>query len=404
MTSNEDNEGNPLVQLAIYLISEFLDVAEAIGERCLNVTSDFPCSTVFLGDGTFSVSASTVDNQHYDMAYDATNVSYLRPVLEYIADDFTEVVISSTYHVKMESSQTDRLFTLDVSASFTRDLTTNSIDFDFAHTRSHHVTEADMSDALDRPQFTFLLGILGVAFLLALLTLRYIQSVSVFAREKAAREFRDSRSVFWEKVDPWALFALFSHVTNIVAGALYLTNGMDRAAAVPMTFVVMTVGSASHCLLLTRYLNGKSFSMLIVRVAAKMFVLMVQFLIGCLVLYAGYLILGLCVSAISTAISRIISREQPCCSPSCTGTHLRIGSTNPLIFLTSPESPGSSTGRYGSSSQWVSCTISPFQHLRRSLQEKSPTTRRRRRRSGSEIRELPSRCWTQNKMYTVSIH
>jgi hypothetical protein len=129
---------------------------------------------------------------------------------------------------------------------------------------------------------------------LFVLTIKYITSVVAFANEKAAREFRDFSNVFWQKIDHWALFACFSHTMNAIAGAMYLANGLDRTEAVSSTFVIMAVGSGSHCILLTRYLAQKSFSKLIVRVAANMFVLMVQFLVGCVVLYVAYLILGLC--------------------------------------------------------------------------------------------------------------
>jgi hypothetical protein len=231
-------------QVSIYFITQFLDAAETIGRRCLQVVTDFPCSTQFLSDGFFTMEFIAADQHHVDLTFNEDNISFLRPILDVMIYSFTSMSISSSYSVRMENYAIDRVFILEVNASFLVDPVTHIIRLDFAHTRDHHQLEPQLDDALDRAQLTFPLAIIFGSLLLILLTVKYIYSVSLFVRVKSAKEFRQFHSVFWKKLDLWTL-------------------------------------------------SKNSYRYLIVKVAFKMFKLMCQFLMGCLVIYAAYLMVGI---------------------------------------------------------------------------------------------------------------
>jgi hypothetical protein len=81
---------------------------------------------------------------------------------------------------------------------------------------------------------------------------------------------------------------------SIAACVMYMINGRDITEDVPPILYVLSAATVCHSLLLVRYLQLKPSTMLIVTVFYKSAVKIVQFLVGCLPIYIGFLAFGVC--------------------------------------------------------------------------------------------------------------
>ena len=111
-------------------------------------------------------------------------------------------------------------------------------------------------------------------------------------KEKAERNFQRISAVFWTKYDKWSLFSLFCHTFTVISCILFIIYGHLYTDQLPFTNVLMCLCSSLHCFLLFRYLQQKPSTMIIVNVIFNAALTFLQFLVGCMVVFAAYLILG----------------------------------------------------------------------------------------------------------------
>jgi hypothetical protein len=132
------------------------------------------------------------------------------------------------------------------------------------------------------------------AILSIFLTIKHLVDVYRWAKHKSRDDFSRLRTILVRKLDRWTFFSLFCHSFTFASNILYIFRGTGQESALPPTNVLMAFTSGFHCILLIRYLKQKESTMLIVNVITRSMVKIIAFLVGCLVIFLGYLLLGCC--------------------------------------------------------------------------------------------------------------
>jgi hypothetical protein len=132
------------------------------------------------------------------------------------------------------------------------------------------------------------------AGLALVLTIAHLLQVYRFSQERANRDFQKVSAVLKQKVDRWSVLAVITHIVSMVSNILYMEVVLDHTSDVPVPMALMAVGSCLHCVLLIRYLHANPSTMLIVKVTSKAGIFILQFLVGCGVIWFGYALLGCC--------------------------------------------------------------------------------------------------------------
>lgn len=288
-----DEEGNVPDQVPIYLKPDLLNVVGNISQSFFRFVDEFPCANEFRSDSVFNFTLVTTSGDIHKDFFTESNVSSIVSIVESLMDDMTELTMSCLYIMRMTVNNLDEELDLTLTAHFQLE-DTNILTLDFSHNRISHFPNWYWTNTEDSPFITFPLGIAVAAGLCILVTIYHISSVFQYTKMKARRDFQKHRSVFWQKIDKWALYSLLSHAMTIIASVWYTFEGRNYAASVPVAMVLMSVSCTMHCLLLIRYLREKETTMLIVNVLYHGIKKVVQFLIGCFVICAAYLVFGYC--------------------------------------------------------------------------------------------------------------
>lgn len=274
----------------IYFKQKLLEVTQSTGNRFFSFSKDLPLTHPFYPYDTFDVTIVTIGGQRLDVKFSQRNVTLLTPLVNAFLDSFAQIIMSQQYSLQVSENTVDNRVELEVIGEFTRDTDSDIILVDFYHTR---ITDNKTNDPIIGsigmifPIATIILGAIGI-----ILTLLYTYEVYGFAKEKAERNFQKPVDVFWEKYDKWCFFSLFCHTVTVVSCTLYTLYGFKYEDQLPYTNTLMALSSMFHCFLLIRYLRQKPSTMIIVNVIFSGGVTFLQFLLGCLVIFAGYLVLG----------------------------------------------------------------------------------------------------------------
>lgn len=188
----------------------------------------------------------------------------------------------------------DSQMNLEVAADFTNDPETDTLFLDLSHTRFQEKVDMSPESVLVSLDDTVPLMIVIFNCVQLLLMMRFFYNLSVYARDRASRTGLTFREVLFKKFDGWDLFAVLAYLMSIVACIMYIFVGKNIEEEVPPILYVMACAACLHSLLMIRYLKLKESTMLIMTVFYKSAIKILQFLIGCLPIYLGFLAFGIC--------------------------------------------------------------------------------------------------------------
>jgi hypothetical protein len=278
----------------IYFKDLLLEITTTISKRFFSFADEFPCSVMVTLDSSVSFTMLTLDGQHLQLELTAENVDDLARILTLHIDDFREFSLGAPYETRIDDSTIQTRVNVNVTATFSLSPTTNIVELSILHTRDLDSSSTGFDTKMSNPLITFPLTLLIAAGLALVLTLNHLFQVYRFSQSRAKRDFQKVWDVVTQKVDKWSMLAVLTHVFSIVANSMYMQAGLDHTSDVPAPMVLMAVASGLHCTLLIRYLHANPSTMLIVKVTAKAGVFILQFLVGCAVIWFGYVLLGCC--------------------------------------------------------------------------------------------------------------
>jgi hypothetical protein len=290
----EDNGRYPS-HLPIYFEDHFLNVSLKISDRFFFLPSEFPLtSDIFSRDLGFSLAVTPRTGDPFSLQFFQSNFSILEPFLLDRLDDFRTIALSSSYVIRMVEDTVDRSLDLDVIATLHLDPTTNVVDLDVTHHRTRHGNPIEADSLIYLPSVSLPLGITVCALACILLTVKQFFDLVQYSAARQDRVGAPLSSVLRARLDRWSIYALVTHALSIVASLLYISEGMNHTERVPIVLVIIAIACAMHCLLLIRYLQGMKHTEFIITVAWRAGLLILQFVIGCGIVLAGYVMLGCC--------------------------------------------------------------------------------------------------------------
>jgi hypothetical protein len=292
--SPDDDTGLYPNTIPIYLKDQFITLSLTCAQLLLAMPAEFPCANDFLSDGFIEMRMEFRNSENYTTAFDSNNLTSLPSILSVAIPSITVMTLTTPYTVRQIIKNLDRTFYINVTAMFILDLRTNIFTLDFAHFRDSRRSNIEWEGLFDNGNQTIPLGIALFAALALFLSFIELHATFNFAKTKSVQLFQRAHSIFWRKVDKWTLFGIVVHVLSVFGGALYWINGLDHRTAVPPPLIVIGIAAPLHCILMIRYFEPSSFTRLIVQVAARSAEYFVEFLFGCLIVLAGYLVFGMC--------------------------------------------------------------------------------------------------------------
>ena len=280
----------------IYFKEKFIEIAQSTGDRLFSFPESLPLSSPFTSNDVFNVEVVTIGGEVFDVAFDRENKTLVTPFANAIVDIFAQMIMSMKYRIQVSSvdQEEQRYIEISIIGEFTRDTDSDQIILDFYHTRiPHDENGGSYRTTLDGDlQFIFPFMIIIFGVIAIVLTLFHTREVYYYSKEKAERNFQRISAVFWTKYDKWSLFSLFCHTFTVISCILFIIYGHLYTDQLPFTNVLMCLCSSLHCFLLFRYLQQKPSTMIIVNVIFNAALTFLQFLVGCMVVFAAYLILG----------------------------------------------------------------------------------------------------------------
>lgn len=275
---------------SIYFKSTLLKIANETGQRLFDFPKVFPISVPFYYNEVFDAVLTTENGNVFTMPFSEDNNTLLYSYLLFFLDRISELHLETSY--KLHSTSPDDLLNINVSVVFTLDPNSRYFTMDIQHTRIPRSVRTDSSNINDLlttlPIFLIVLSIIAIV-----LTLNFIYSVHAYAVRKAKNDFVLHKKVFWKKLDKWSIYALITHLCTLIAAIVYIANDQNYDALVPYALVLEGFSSSMHCILLIRYLKQKPSTMIIVNVIVFGGIRITQFLIGCVIIFAGYSIAGI---------------------------------------------------------------------------------------------------------------
>ena len=275
----------------IYFKEQFIEIAQSTGNRLFEFPESLPLAYPFESQDAFYIEVVTIGGEELVVPFTKENLTLVTPFVNAFVDNFAQLVMTMKYTIQLSEDGDNRL-EMSVIGEFTRDTDSDQIILDFYHTRIPHKSDSTTNFMTAHVQSIFPALLILFGLISIILTIVHTQEVYNYVKEKAESNFQRTKTVFWEKYDKWNLFSLVCNVITVVSCVLYIIYGEMFKDQLPFTNVLMGVSSFLHCFLLFRYLRQKPSTMIIVNVIFSAAVTFLQFLVGCMIIFAGYLVLG----------------------------------------------------------------------------------------------------------------
>jgi hypothetical protein len=286
--------GIPVGDGQVYYRRDFESVLNTTCLRFFRFPNAFPIAYPFLAADRGWLTTRLFNGTLASVPFNESSAAAAAASVQPYVETFSTVEAVLGYHIQVTGETHDARLTLTIRASFTHDNDTGTVFMDISHTRVQEKFELTGDMLLVELDFSLpiLIAALNVAGIVGLV--RYVFQMVEFAVVKAADNLGNWRMIFWRKFDKWSFFAFITHALSIAACVLYMIKGRDITQNVPPFLSVFSAATVCHSLLLIRYLQLKDSTMLIVTVFYKSAVKIVQFLVGCLPIYIGFLAFGVC--------------------------------------------------------------------------------------------------------------
>lgn len=293
MAKKNEDEFYPQV-IPLYMTEDFLEAAMRTARNLFAFADSIPFATEFNVSNHVTLDVSHLSGVRLQRNFTGNEMDDLLATLKLTCWDFNEVFLSSIYALSLNIYGLVDELLVSVNASFVLNEATNIIILDFAHTRVDTNPEILWQLGLKSAGLTIPLVIVGLAVVAIVLNIASLVGTWQRARVKAAAKFLHADDVFKEEVDIWVVCAFVAHSLSIIANVYYAMNGTQYESAVPPAMVIMGFAAATNCFLMCRYFKLYPASSVMMNVIWNGSTKVLQFLVGCAFLYAGYIVMGCC--------------------------------------------------------------------------------------------------------------
>ena len=277
----------------IYFKNDLMEIVTDIAERFFTFGSSFPYRWPFYSESGISAAITTISGYELDTTFGMNNLSLVVKFIEPLIDVLKHIEFSMTYHIQEIKGNYDQRIELIVSAVFELDHQTGVMTVDMFHNKFPKQSEVDFNNLLtDTSLLPLVIAIM--VFICLVVRTNQVCRIWSYSKVKADTNFMNPFLVFWHGTGPWTVFAFLSHILSFIACVTYFAIGAHLNSDLPISLVLMAFATFFHSFLLIRYLQQKPSTMIVVNVIFHGGVSMILFMTGCIIIFAGYLVLGTC--------------------------------------------------------------------------------------------------------------
>lgn len=284
----------------IYFKKQFLDISNTTAYKFFEITKVLPTKFPFTSVGNLQAEILTIGGGTLITEYTEENVSKFSDITKSLITVFSQITLSMKYNIEEIIEDNSRDIKLTIFGQFTRDTDSDQVNLDFFHTSEPISEQFRFRDIWSKNQTILPLAVSICSSIVVILTISNLYTSYRFALEKEKKNY-DIKSKFWMKYDKWSFFSLFVNCINIISNIYFMIYGRKYVESLPPSVVLLSISSSLHCFLLIRYLHQKPSTMLIVNSIFNAGKTLIGFLIGCMVIFAGYLVLGCCLFGSSSS-------------------------------------------------------------------------------------------------------
>lgn len=280
----------------IYYHEDLSSIINTSMSRFFDFPVSYPCAYPIIGNDYGTIIVDFKNGSSTSFTFRETQIDEISNILKKYYAYFTKITEIFVYHVQVTHQVQDTRMNLEVYIEFTHDYNTDTILMDLSHTRFQEKFDlTSIESILSTFDFSIpiFIGILNVIAIIVMFS--QVHSLYIYCHAKATDSGERPMDVFWKKFDKWDIFALVTHLVSISASIMYIFVGQDIEESIPPIVYLMAASSFLHSMLLVRYLKLKPSTTLIIMVFYKSAVKIVQFLLGCLTVFIGFLCFSNCI-------------------------------------------------------------------------------------------------------------
>lgn len=274
--------------------SSLIRITNDTSYRLFEFPQSLPCGYSFFAESSYTAKVKTKKGHFLDVKITEQNASSMCEVVKHFFPHFSHLSMKMLYHMQIVSQHKTNRYELGVIVNFDLDQITKQIRMGVDYTKNPKNTIDVTEDLLNNYQFMFPMCLTILAGVGIILTIRYAVAVYNYSKHKAEKNFLNVWSIVKSKFDKWAIYALISHFVSLISCSIYIVYGQNVQSELPLSMILMGVATFMHSILLIRYLEFRSSTMIIVNVIFYGGVAIFEFLIACCFILAGYMIFGMC--------------------------------------------------------------------------------------------------------------
>jgi hypothetical protein len=287
-------QGIPIGDGQITYVDQFLDLVNRTCERFWLFPDSFPVAYPLVIWPAANLTINLFNGSTIVHFFNQSTAPSATALVTVYLTNFSTIRIAANYHLQVTAETHDSRLGLDIIAMFTRDTQTDTIFMDMSHTNIQEKSDFSVDTILGTLDDSIPLLIIFLNVVAILIIITFVYQLVIYTRKKAIESGLKPKVVFRRKFDRWTLFAFVAHLVSIGACIMYIQVGQDVQETVPPVLYALSAATVLHSLLLIRYLKLKQSTMLIMTVFYKSAIKILQFLIGCLPIYAGFLAFAVC--------------------------------------------------------------------------------------------------------------
>ena len=280
----------------IYTQEVFLDMFNATVYRYFDFAANFPCSYQLIQATNLSVTINYHDeygNRIWETtSFDDNNKSKANDLASKYIYNFHSIELYMLFTIVQVQHEYNQYLAAGVTSSFDNYMQTGIILWDCKHERSAKQFDLNINNTRTNLITSISITIISFLILCIILQLFSIYKLYAYSKIKAKSERITPFSYFKMKLDMWEVATLVINANSLLSMIIYIANGQNVNENFPWPHFLLAWASFFHPFILYRYLQLNPSTFIVVRMIINGSITLLQFLMGCIPFFIGFLILG----------------------------------------------------------------------------------------------------------------
>lgn len=276
----------------LYTKSDLLDAINKSVYKYIDFTDSFPCSYPLTRSSDLMFTVIKKNGQKVFILFNEDNYTDAYDIAESYIDEFQSYSLEMKINLNPREAGSIESYRIGVSSTFEFYFDTGIVIWKNLHERSivYHKTHT----AKFLSQLTITASSLIIAFSLICCTLTVISLIQFYynAKQKAIIERTSIIKYCWAKLDLWDPISFLLDSISIVCVSLFIKYGKDINDGLPWPMFLLGISSFTHVFVLFKFFRLVPSLFIIVRMLGRGIIPVLQFLVGCMPFFFGYIYVG----------------------------------------------------------------------------------------------------------------